>query len=76
MMTPEDFLRSITPGLQQPEQLGLDQFTNISLEELNHLSPQLGVDESSIFYQLGSGSHFYLRSRSQGIRLMKGTDLT
>lgn len=25
MMTPEDFLRSITPGLKQPENLGLDR---------------------------------------------------
>jgi len=25
-MTPEDFLRSITPGEKQPENLGLDKF--------------------------------------------------
>ncbi|CAG2207396.1 unnamed protein product [Mytilus edulis] len=25
-MTPEDFVRSITPGMKQPEGLGLDQF--------------------------------------------------
>ncbi len=25
-MTPEDFLRSLTPGVKQPEGLGLDQF--------------------------------------------------
>jgi len=25
-MTPEDFLRSITPGEKQPHKLGLDQF--------------------------------------------------
>lgn len=25
-MTPEDFLRSITPGEKQPDHLGLDQF--------------------------------------------------
>ena len=29
-MTPDDFLRSITPGLKQPEKLGLDQFVNLS----------------------------------------------
>ena len=54
MMTPEDFLRSITPGLKQPEHLGLDQFTQITLDELGTISPQLGVDESSIFYHLGA----------------------
>ena len=25
-MTPEDFLRSLTPGVKQPDGLGLDQF--------------------------------------------------
>ena len=28
-MTPEDFLRSLTPGVKQPEGLGLDQFRKI-----------------------------------------------
>ena len=55
MMTPEDFLRSITPGLQQPEHLGLDQFHNIAVEELGNISLDLGVEQSSIFYQLGGG---------------------
>ncbi len=55
MMTPEDFLRSITPGIQQPEHLGLDQFTTIGAEELRNISPQLGVDEDSIFHHLGAG---------------------
>merc|ERR1719264_186830 len=56
MMTPEDFLRSITPGSQQPEHLGLDQFHNLSIEELNgSISLDLGVEQSSIFYQLGGG---------------------
>ena len=32
MMTPEDFLRSITPGMQQPEHLGLDQGSNSKIE--------------------------------------------
>ena len=53
MMTPEDFLRSITPGMKQPEHLGLDQFSTINVEELEKIS--LGVEESSIFYQLGAG---------------------
>ena len=29
MMTPEDFLRSISPGQKQPDQLGLDQFIQV-----------------------------------------------
>ena len=28
-MTPADFLRSLTPGIKQPEGLGLDQFRKI-----------------------------------------------
>lgn len=55
MMSPEDFLRSITPGMKQPERLGLDQFTSLNTERLHNISPQLGLDKDSIFYQLGSG---------------------
>ncbi|TRY67094.1 hypothetical protein TCAL_05156 [Tigriopus californicus] len=55
MMTPQDFLRSITPGIQQPENLGLDQFNNITLEELEGSSLKLDVDEESIFHHFGSG---------------------
>ena len=29
MMTPEDFLRSISPGEKQPENLGLDQYIQV-----------------------------------------------
>ena len=28
-MTPEDFLRSISPGEKQPDHLGLDQFIQV-----------------------------------------------
>ncbi len=31
-MTPEDFLRSITPGDIQPSDYGLDQFRTINME--------------------------------------------
>ncbi len=31
-MTPEDFLRSMTPNVIQPDQYGLDKFMNITLE--------------------------------------------
>jgi hypothetical protein len=55
MMTPEDFLRSITPGMKQPENLGLDHFILLNGQEVDKLSPQLGVQDNSIFHQLGSG---------------------
>jgi len=55
MMTPEDFLRSISPGEKQPEHLGLDQYHQISTGEFNNVHPLKNLDESSIFYQLGSG---------------------
>ena len=55
MMTPQDFLRSITPGIQQPEHKGLDQFTNITKEDINSLGKAFGVEETSIFHQLGAG---------------------
>ena len=53
MMSPQDFLRSITPGIPQPEELGLDNYMTIALDQVN--SVFLGVDEDSIFHQLGGG---------------------
>ena len=55
MMSPQDFLRSITPGIQQPANKGLDQFTNITKHNINLLAKDFGVEKSSIFNQLGSG---------------------
>ena len=54
MMTPEDFLRSITPGLKQPENLGLDRFVTISSDETTKVLLDLGLDEGSLFHQLVS----------------------
>lgn len=54
-MTPQDFLRSLMPGVQQPEALGLDQFENVSIDEVAEVSKQFGVGETSIFRQLGAG---------------------
>ena len=34
MMTPLDFLRSISPGEKQPEHLGLDAFIHVSPTEV------------------------------------------
>ena len=34
MMTPEDFLRSISPGEKQPDHLGLDQFLQVTQTKL------------------------------------------
>ncbi|XP_042224854.1 calcium uptake protein 1 homolog, mitochondrial-like isoform X8 [Homarus americanus] len=66
-MTPDDFLRCITPGIKQPEGLGLDQFkkydpkiTILSEVRHSHLTVntsnklELALDEDSIFYKLGS----------------------
>lgn len=55
MMSPEDFLRSITPGILQPEHLGLDQFNSVSVEELSNLSTHLGVEQDSVFHRFGTG---------------------
>ncbi|XP_033740725.1 calcium uptake protein 1, mitochondrial-like isoform X3 [Pecten maximus] len=66
-MTPEDFVRSITPGMKQPEGLGLDQFLkfdpqtkqfNKNMEKLGypgskHNKAEWKMGEDSIFYQLG-----------------------
>jgi hypothetical protein len=52
-MTPEDFLRSLTPGVKQPDGLGLDQFrkfdASAGVARIND-----NLDPESIFYHLGS----------------------
>jgi len=58
-MTPDDFLRSITPGMKQPEGLGLDQFRRIdpktaSKNLTQQLVQELKLDDDSIFLKLGS----------------------
>ena len=60
MMTPHDFLRSITPGIQQPANKGLDQFTNITKNDINSLAKDFKVDQSSIFNHLGSGISIFM----------------
>ncbi|XP_052069506.1 calcium uptake protein 1, mitochondrial-like isoform X2 [Mytilus californianus] len=57
-MTPEDFVRSITPGMKQPEGLGLDQFMKYDPQKDDfrtlrgkHVDTELGED--SIFHRLG-----------------------
>uniref|UniRef100_H2ZED0 Calcium uptake protein 1, mitochondrial n=1 Tax=Ciona savignyi TaxID=51511 RepID=H2ZED0_CIOSA len=58
-MTPEDFLRSITPGEKQPENLGLDKFkvkkvVNQEDGSMPHLKAKsLNLPEDSIFAALG-----------------------
>lgn len=37
-MTPDDFLRAVTPGIKQPENLGLEQFRKIELDKVKGLS--------------------------------------
>ena len=49
-MTPDDFLRSITPGCKQPEGLGLDQFRKF---DPKNETLELSVPADSIFYKIG-----------------------
>ncbi|XP_023818710.1 calcium uptake protein 1, mitochondrial isoform X4 [Oryzias latipes] len=55
-MTPQDFIRSITPNEKQPENLGLDQFIvkryDGKTEKIAHERERF-ADEDSIFYSLG-----------------------
>ncbi|XP_026730020.1 calcium uptake protein 1 homolog, mitochondrial-like isoform X2 [Trichoplusia ni] len=56
-MTPDDFLRAITPGMKQPDGLGLDQYRRYDPKNINESISQrlnLDLDEDSIFYKLGS----------------------
>nr|CAD7443436.1 unnamed protein product [Timema bartmani] len=52
-MTPDDFLRSLTPGMRQPDGLGLDQYKRYDPKNV-HMKLELALDEDSIFYKLGS----------------------
>merc|ERR1719362_2765980 len=54
-MTPQYFLRSISPGEKQPEHLGLDQFISVALTEVHTISTKLDLNTESVFYQLGAG---------------------
>ena len=53
-MTPEDFLRSLTPGMIQPQGLGLDQFKKFDPATINYKDIQKNLPENSIFYRLGA----------------------
>ncbi|XP_043278590.1 calcium uptake protein 1 homolog, mitochondrial isoform X2 [Venturia canescens] len=59
-MTPDDFLRAITPGMKQPDGLGLDQYKRVDpknyFSDLQNVQAklELELDEDSIFYKLGS----------------------
>ncbi|KAJ8418054.1 hypothetical protein AAFF_G00137630 [Aldrovandia affinis] len=53
-MTPQDFVRSITPNEKQPENLGLDQF-QVKRYDGKKIAQEREkfADEGSIFYRLG-----------------------
>ena len=53
-MTPEDFLRSLTPGMIQPEGLGLDQFKKFDASAMSFKDMKQSLSEDSIFFKLGS----------------------
>ncbi|XP_058120911.1 calcium uptake protein 1 homolog, mitochondrial-like isoform X1 [Anopheles ziemanni] len=52
-MTPYDFLRAITPGMKQPEGLGLDQYKRYDSKSVS-TRLDLHLDNDSIFYKLGA----------------------
>ncbi|XP_011504612.1 PREDICTED: calcium uptake protein 1 homolog, mitochondrial isoform X2 [Ceratosolen solmsi marchali] len=52
-MTPDDFLRAITPGMKQPDGLGLDKYKRYDPKTV-HTKLELELSENSIFYKLGS----------------------
>ncbi|XP_055375673.1 calcium uptake protein 1 homolog, mitochondrial isoform X2 [Condylostylus longicornis] len=52
-MTPQDFLTSMTPGMKQPEGLGLDQYKRYDPKSVTDRL-DLHLDKDSIFYKLGS----------------------
>uniref|UniRef100_A0A8C8DWP7 Calcium uptake protein 1, mitochondrial n=1 Tax=Oryzias sinensis TaxID=183150 RepID=A0A8C8DWP7_9TELE len=54
-MTPQDFIRSITPNEKQPENLGLDQFIVKRYDGKQKIAHEREkfADEDSIFYSLG-----------------------
>ncbi|XP_065357338.1 calcium uptake protein 1 homolog, mitochondrial isoform X2 [Calliphora vicina] len=52
-MTPDDFLRSIYPGIKQPDGLGLDQYRRYDPKSVGECL-NLHLERNSIFYKLGS----------------------
>ncbi|KAK3886380.1 hypothetical protein Pcinc_009483 [Petrolisthes cinctipes] len=51
MMTPDDFMRALTPGVKQPEGLGLDQFRKYDSKSVADMLDQT-LDKDSIFHKL------------------------
>ncbi|EDV99202.1 GH13723 [Drosophila grimshawi] len=52
-MTPTDFLTSMTPGMKQPDGLGLDQYRRYDPKSVGD-QLNLQLEKNSIFYKLGS----------------------
>ncbi|XP_055591843.1 calcium uptake protein 1 homolog, mitochondrial-like isoform X1 [Uranotaenia lowii] len=52
-MTPIDFLTSMTPGMKQPDGLGLDQYKRYDAKSVS-TRLDLQLENDSIFYSLGS----------------------
>jgi len=46
-MTPDDFLRAITPGLKQPDGLGLDQYKKIDLSKVQTCASDNPINTAS-----------------------------
>lgn len=54
LMTPQDFLRSITPGLKQPDGVGLDQYKKYNPQLSMEEETELELPHDSIFRKLSS----------------------
>ncbi|CAG0883511.1 unnamed protein product [Cyprideis torosa] len=52
-MTPADFIRALTPGLRQPEGLGLDSYYEFDLST-DRIVLNLSLEDDSIFFKLGN----------------------
>lgn len=61
LMTPDDFLRALTPGQRQPVNLGLDQFKRIevSSKDMRGLSDALSEEKKKMESCLRQDSIFY-----------------
>ena len=87
MMTPQDFLRSISPGEKQPENLGLDQeiFCCLQFSFLELKGWEISVNDlpSSIFSKLYHSVHVFslkstwsfLYGKSKKCRSLKRVDV-
>uniref|UniRef100_A0A1X7UZ08 EF-hand domain-containing protein n=1 Tax=Amphimedon queenslandica TaxID=400682 RepID=A0A1X7UZ08_AMPQE len=52
-MTPQDFIRAITPGTMQPQEYGLDLYRTVTIETIEKEGLGCMEDSNSVFNKLG-----------------------